>query len=296
MFNEYRMFVWIIESGSLSATAREMRLSPAQVSRRLASLEERLGARLIERTTRRIALTDQGRQFYERVRPILDSVADAEAAVTGRSPSAHGMLQISAPTTFGRRHLAPHLKSFIDAHPELTVQLNLSDLFVDLEAEGVDVAIRIGVIDEKSPSVIRLADNRRVLCAAPQYLAEHGEPETLADLNKHRLLAADSQSPWRLTGPAGPVNYRVRSVVRTNSSEVVREMVLSGVGIALRSPWDVNEDLAAGRLQIVLPEYSGAPNVGVYAIRSTRRANSLSVISFIKFLEDLYGPKPYWEV
>lgn len=295
MFNEYRMFVWIIESGSLSATAREMRLSPAQVSRRLASLEERLGARLIERTTRRIALTDQGRQFYERVRPILDSVADAEASVTGRSPSAHGVLQITAPTTFGRKHLAPHLKRFIDANPELTIQLSLSDLFVDLEAEGVDVALRIGVIDEKSPSVIRLADNRRVLCASPQYLAEHGEPETLADLGRHRLLAADSQSPWRLSGPAGAVSYRVRSLVRTNSSEVVRELVLAGVGVALRSPWDVSEEIAAGKLKVILPEYSGVTNVGVYAIKSARRANSLSVISFIKFLEELYTPKPYWE-
>jgi DNA-binding transcriptional LysR family regulator len=295
MFNEYRMFVRIIETGSLSATARELRLAPAQVSRRLAHLESRLGARLIERTTRRIALTDVGRQFFESVRPILDSVSDAEAAVSGRSTSARGMLQISAPTSFGRKHLAPHLKRFLDAHPDLTLQLNLSDLFVDLEAEGVDVALRIAVIDERDETVVRLADNRRVLCASPAYIAEHGEPLTLHELSRHRLLAADNQSPWRLATPMGSVLYRVRSFVRTNSSEVMRELIVAGVGIGLRSIWDVSEELADGRLKVVLPDHSGATNVGIYGIRSPRRANAAGIDAFIAFLRELYGPTPPWE-
>ena len=295
MFNEYRMFVRIIETGSLSATAREMRLAPAQVSRRLAHMESRLGARLIERTTRRIALTDVGRQFYDRIRPILENMSDAEAAVSGRSIAARGSLHVSAPTSFGRKHIAPHLKPFIDAHPDLTLQLNLSDLFVDLEAEGVDVAIRISVLDERDPSVVRLADNRRILCASPLYLAEHDEPQTLDDLARHRVIAAENQSPWRLSGPNGPIEHRVRSFVRTNSSDLVRELILAGVGIGLRSAWDINDEIAAGRVKPVLTAYSGAKDVGIYAIRSPRRANAAAIDAFIGFLRNLYGAKPYWE-
>lgn len=295
MIGEYELFARVVEAGSLSAAGRELGLSPAQVSKRIARLEDRLGVRLIERTSRHLALTELGRPFYERVRGILDSVGEAEALVSGRSPAARGLLRISAPTSFGRMHIAPHLKPFLDAHPSLTVELNLTDSYVDLDAEGVDLAVRIAVLDEGAGPATLLAPNRRLLCAAPLYLAEHGEPQTLASLRGHRLLAAANQSPWRLVGPEGPAVVRVRSAVRTNSSEVVRELLLSGVGVALRSTWDVSAELADGRLRPLLSEWAGATDVGIHAVRSARRGASPPVTAFVTYLQSLYGPRPYWE-
>ncbi|WP_292082031.1 MULTISPECIES: LysR family transcriptional regulator [Brevundimonas] len=246
MLAEYEIFVRALEEGSLSAAARRLDLSPAVASRRLARLEDRLGVRLIERTSRRLAPTEAGRLVYDRAMQLLDGVEDLEALVSRRTTQARGLLRVSAPTSFGRRRLAPLLTPFLDAHPRLTLELNLTDAFVDLMAEDVDMAVRIGSYEASDPAMHRLAPNRRVLCAAPAYLAEHDAPETLDDLRHHAQLAAENQSAWRLEGPDGPVTFRARSRVRTNSSEVARELALAGAGIALRSTWDVGEDCATG--------------------------------------------------
>jgi DNA-binding transcriptional LysR family regulator len=295
MLAEYEIFAAVVESGSITAGGRKLGLSPAMASKRIARLEDRLGVRLIERTTRQLSLTEPGRRFYERVVQILDSVGEAESLVSGRLAPSRGVLRVSAPTSFGRMHLAPHLKRFLDANPDLVVEINLTDSFVDLANEGVDVAVRIAALEEPDPDVVWLAPNRRVLCATPGYLAEHGRPEELSDLRGHRLLAAANQSPWRLSGPDGPAALRVRSFVRTNSSEVVRELVLAGVGVALRSTWDVSEELASGALSVVAPRYPGAADVAIHAVRSRRRAASTAVQAFVGFLQTLYGPVPYWE-
>lgn len=295
MGGEYEIFARVVEAGSLSAAARELGASPAMISKRIARLESRLGVRLVERSTRSLALTEPGRQFYERVRRILDEVADAEAAVSGRSVMQRSLLRISAPTSFGRLHLAPHLGRFIAEHPGVGIELNLTDSYVDLLAEGVDVAVRIAALQDTHSSATWLAPNRRALCAAPAYLDAFGEPQTLGQLRGHRLLAAANQSPWRLIGPEGPVSVRVRSFVRTNSSEVVRELVLGGVGVALRSTWDVAEELRSGRLKVVLPEFKGSADVAVYAMRSPRRANAAAIDAFVGFLQGIYGPTPYWD-
>lgn len=293
MLSEYELYARIVEAGGLSAAARDSGLSPGQVSKRLARLESRLGVRLLDRTTRQQSLTEPGRQFYGRVRDILDSAAEAEAMVSGRGYAGRGLVRISAPTSFGRMHLVPHIPALLERQPGLALEVNLSDTFVDLEAEGVDLALRIAALDDAS--AVRLAPNRRLLCATPEYLARHGEPRSLAELKNHRLLAATPQSAWRLTGPDGPVSHRVRSVVQTNSSEVVRELVLGHVGIALRSTWDVSVELADGRLQPVLAEYRGAAEVGIHAIVAARRQNAPSVRALVDFLRDLYGPHPYWD-
>lgn len=295
MFEEYETFVRTLEEGGLSAAARRLGVSPAVVSKRLARLEDRLGVRLIARTTRRIAPTEAGRLFHDRIAAVLEAAADAEALVSQRSAAARGVLKVSAPTSFGRRHLAPHLKAFTDAHPDLTLELDLSDAFVDLKAEGVDVAVRIAALDEAEPSVRRLAANRRVLCATPGYLAEHGAPETLGDLRRHRLLAASNQTVWRLDGPEGRTHFRARSAIRTNSSEVARETLLAGMGIALRSTWDVGEELHDGRLAVVLPDHAGAADVAVLAVTTERGRQTARVRAFVDFLAGLYGPEPYWD-
>jgi DNA-binding transcriptional LysR family regulator len=293
---DYALFAKIIESGSLSAAGRAVGLSPAMVSKRLARLEARLGAALVNRTTRRLALTQTGERFHADVLAILKAVAEAEARVAGDKDGPAGLLRVSAPTSFGRLHIAPHLKRFLDDYPRITLDLDLSDGFVDLMAARIDVAVRITPTVGGGVSARRLATNRRILCAAPAYIEQHGAPEDTAALARHQLLAATGQFPWRLTGGDGrTVSIDGTSRVRTNSSEVVRELCIAGVGIALRSLWDVSADLAAGRLVRILPDCEGSADVGIYAVSPRRPEIAPAVRAFTDFLEGLYGPVPPWE-
>jgi DNA-binding transcriptional LysR family regulator len=295
MLAEYEIFVRALEEGSLSAAARRLDLSPAVASRRLARLEDRLGVRLIERTSRRLVPTEAGRLVYDRALSLLEGVEDLEASVSRRTTQARGLLRVTAPTSFGRRRLAPYLQPFLDAHPRLTLELNLTDAFVDLMAEDVDVAVRIGAFDGTNSAMTRLAPNRRLLCASPRYVEQYGTPESLEGLRDHALLAAENQSLWRLEGPDGPVTFRARSRVRTNSSEVARELVLAGGGIALRSTWDVGEELKDGRLKQVLPAYSGASDIAIFALSAGRARAETRVHSFIDYLSGLYAGTPEWD-
>jgi len=203
--DDYALFAAIVEEGSLSAAGRALKLSPAMVSKRLAALETRLGARLIQRTTRRSVLTDVGQAFYEQVVAILSAIRQAELMVAGRTGTPSGRLRVSVPTSFGRMHIAPWLKDFLDAYPGIALDIDLTDHFVDLVAERIDVAVRIGLPPDSTLAAHRLAPNRRLLCASPGYIAAHGAPGGTDDLRGHALLAATGQLPWRLTGPAGPV-------------------------------------------------------------------------------------------
>jgi DNA-binding transcriptional LysR family regulator len=293
---ELDIFARVVTAGSMSAAGRELGLSPPVVSKRIKSLEERLGTRLLQRTTRQLALTESGKGFYERVVAILASVDEAEAWISRRSAAARGVLRVSAPTSFGRLHIAPHLVEFLKAYPDITLDLSLSDQFVDIVAEGFDLAIRIADLADSSLVAKRLAPNHRVLCATPGYLAQHGAPASVADLQNHRLLLHNGDS-WRLEGGDGNiVTVRVESVIRTNSSEVVREGVLAGIGIALRSTWDVGAEISAGRLAIVLPGWRAPARVAVHAVYPSRRHLAHKVRVFMDFLAERFGQPPYWDV
>ncbi|MCP8939154.1 LysR family transcriptional regulator [Alsobacter sp. SYSU M60028] len=288
------IFARVVTSGSMSAAGRELGCSPAVVSKRIRRLEERLGARLLQRTTRQLSLTEAGQGFYERVVAIIASAEEAEAWVSRRSTAVRGVLRVSAPTSFGRLHVAPHLLPFLDAHPELQLDLILTDAFVDIVAEGYDVAVRIADLQDSSLVARRLAPNHRILCATPSYLERRGTPRTLAELATHRLLAHNADH-WRLEGPDGPVTVRVDSPLRTNSSEVVREAVIAGVGIALRSTWDIGPELRAGRLAQVLPGYGGSRKVAIHAVYPSRRHLAQKVRVFVDYLSTLYGATPPWD-
>lgn len=292
---DMEIFARVVGAGSMSAAGREMGLSPAVISKRIRRLETRLGTRLLQRTTRQLALTEAGQGFYERVVTILASIEEAETFVTRRSTMARGTLKVTAPTSFGRLHIAPYLGRFIEEHGDLQINLVLSDEFVDVVAEGYDLAIRIAALDDSSLVAKRLAPVNRVLCASPSYLQKHGTPTSIEELESHVCLAAAQQVPWRLEGPHGPVSARPSGPLTTNSNEVVREAVLAGLGIALRSTWDVGPELAAGRLKIVLPTYRASDRVGVHAIYPTRRFLPAKVRLFIDFLAELYSPRPYWD-
>lgn len=292
---DLEVFVRVIAAGSMSTAARDLGLSPAVVSKRIKRLEDKLGTRLLQRTTRQISLTEAGQGFHERVLTVLGGLEEAEAFASGRSSEVNGTLKISASTSFGRMHVAPHLKPFMEAHPDLAIHLVLSDEFTDIVGGGFDLAIRIAELNDSSLVARRLAPVRRVLCAAPDYLAAHGTPETLEDLKKHRCLPAHNHDSWRLEGPSGPVALRPEGMLITNSSEVIREAVIAGLGIALRSTWDVGAELKSGKLVQVLPQYESSRNVALSAVYPSRQFLPAKVRLFIDYLAELYGPVPYWE-
>jgi DNA-binding transcriptional LysR family regulator len=262
---DYDVFIQIIEAGSISASARKRGASVASISKRLAKLEERLGTRLIHRTTRSLTLTVAGRELHTVLLPLRASLLAAEDRISGKNADASGVLRITAPTSFGRMHIIPHIPGFLERYPEISIHIDLSDDFVDLREGGYDIAIRIDAKIDAGLVSHRLGTSKRVLCATSEYLEQFGIPETLADLKRHHVLATERQLPWHLEGPGGQVLFSGESFVRTNSSEVVRELALAGCGIALRSLWDVSNALKSNALQRVLPQYQGSQEVGIFA-------------------------------
>ncbi|WP_294235996.1 LysR family transcriptional regulator [uncultured Sphingomonas sp.] len=258
------LFVDVVREGSLAGAARVWRLSPAMVSKRMARLETRLSIRLLHRTTRRLAPTAAGAAFHAEVAPLVAGLRAAEARMAKTASEPAGPLSLSAPTSFGRLWIAPYLPAFLERYPAIRLKVELADDFVDLTSGGIDLAIRITATPPSGLSAERLADNRRILCASPAYIVRSGMPETIAELRHHRLLAAQGQLPWRLTG----ATIAGQSHVETHSSEVVRELALAGGGIALRSLWDVADALADGRLVRVLPRLEGSVAVGIWALHA----------------------------
>lgn len=292
---DLEVFARMVSAGSMSAAGRELGLSPAVVSKRLRRLEDRLGTRLMNRTTRQISLTEAGQGFYERVVAILAGLEDAESFVSRRSNTAKGTLKISAPTSFGRMHIAQHLKAFFEQNEDIQIKLNLHDDMTDIVGEGYDLAIRIAELKDSSLVARKLAPVRRILCATPEYLAENGTPSSLADLEHHTCIANHNSDTWKLENDEEIFHFRPTGPIQTNSSEVVREAVLSGTGIALRSTWDIGESINSGQLQQVLPQFESSRLVAIHAIYASKTFLPLKVRLFIDYLAELYGSTPYWD-
>lgn len=287
-------FVSIASRGSLSAAARAEGVTPAVMGRRLDALEERLGVKLMVRTTRSITLTFEGSAFLEDCQRILNDLSNAEASVSlgGVKPSGH--LRISAPGGFGRRHVAPLVREFLSANPEVSCSLDLSDRLVDLANEGIDCAVRIGDMADSSLVSVKLAENRRVVVASPDYLELRGVPRTPEDLARHVCLSLVQQRGWQFSnGRGGAVTVKVGGRLECNDGAVLHEWALAGQGLAWRSLWEVSADLRAGRLVSVLDDHAAAPN-GIYAVFPHRRNLALRVRSFIDFLKQHYGSVDYW--
>lgn len=292
---DLEVFAKVVATGSMSIAGRLLGYSPAVVSKRIKRLEERLGARLLQRTTRQITLTEAGRGFHDRILGVLEGIEDAEFYISGRSSEMTGVLRLSAPTSFGRLHVAPHLKPFMEKYPRISIELILSDQFSDLVAEGYDLAIRIAELADSSLVARRLAPVRRIFCASPSYIAERGMLNGLDDLQHHRCIPSQNGEPWRLVGPGGSFLIKPEGTLITNSSEVIREAVIAGMGIALRSTWDIGTELREGSLVQVLPAFEGSHNVTLSAVYPSRQFLPGKVRGFIDHLSGVYGPTPYWE-
>ena len=237
-----------VQAGSLAAAARRLRITPMLASRRLAELEEEVGARLMHRTTRSLALTVEGEAFLPHAQALLEEEALARAAVRPVSAGLIGMLRLTASVPFGRKVVAPLVAAFLQEHPGLQVDLLLSDGIVDIVAQGLDLAIRIALLRENALVARRLADNPRGLYAAPAYLAEHGVPATPADLARHRCLALTGTSHWLFLAGDRPLRQRVTGPFTSSSVEALHEACLGGLGITMLSAWDVREEVAIGHL------------------------------------------------
>ncbi len=296
-FRQIETFVEVVARGSLSAAARAEGIAPAMIGRRLDALESRLGVKLLQRTTRRLALTDEGAAFLEDCQRILAELEEAESAASERSVRASGHLLVSAPAGFGRQHVAPLLPSFLAEHRELTVNLNLTDRLVDVVGEGVDVAIRIASLNDSSLVGAKLADNHRVVVGTPAYLKRHGTPRTLADLARHNCLAISSegsQRGWTFLDKGKPVTLKVAGNMECNDGAVLHAWSLAGKGLAWRSMWEVGTQIASGELCTVLDEYA-APGNDIHAVFAQRRHLPLRIRSFVDFLRRSYAQPDYWQ-
>jgi DNA-binding transcriptional LysR family regulator len=297
-FKELTTFVEVAHRGSLSAAAREEGITPAMVGRRIDQLEERLGVKLFKRSTRKVTLTPEGSTFYEDCHRLLDELRSAEDALTVGAKSASGRLIITAPTSFGRRHIATHLAAFIAEHPNLAITLHLSERLVDLKNERFDLAIRIADLKSADLIAAKLARNHRVVCGSPTYFKRAGKPRVLADLAKHNCLVTSTEDgvadTWSFQDKGKPVAVKVAGNLQCNDGEVLTRWAISGEGLAWRSAWEVSEEVKRGRLVTVLDEFA-FPGNNIYAVYPERRLLPAKVKFFIDFLKKTFGDPPYWE-
>jgi DNA-binding transcriptional LysR family regulator len=297
-FKQLESFVSVATRGSLTAAANAEGVAPAIMGRRLDALEERLGVKLLVRTTRRITLTHEGSAFLEDCQRLLSDVANAEASVSAGGVKASGHLRITAPAGFGRRHVAPLVPRFRELHPEVTISLNLSDRVVDLAGEGYDCAVRVGDLPDSSLVSVRMADNRRLCVATPQYLKRHGAPQHPSELAKFDCLTLSSDASqtrgWAFKVKEEVIHLKPGGPLDCSDGQVLHDWCMAGYGIAWRSTWEVEAEVADGRLTALLEEFAAPPN-GIYAVFPQRKHLPLRVRLWIDFLKQTYSQSEFWK-
>lgn len=296
-FLEMQTFNAVVDAGSFVKAADALDLSKAAVSRYVVDMETRLGVRLLHRTTRKLSLTEEGQVFYARSKELLAELQEAEDEVTARSDAASGLLRINAPFTFGILHLAPLWGEFKALHPKVSLDVTLADRLVDLVEEGYDVAIRIAKLENSTLVSKRLATTRIVLCASPQYLAQHGTPQHPSELINHAIISYSYRSAkdeWTFTGPQGTVSVKTKPCIHTNNGDTCRAAALSHQGVILQPTFLVGKDLADGSLVELMPSYR-SEELGIYAVYPTRKHVSAKVRVLIEFLATHFaGRGPSW--
>lgn len=295
--NLMAVYAHVVEGGSFTAAARRLGMSRSAVSKAVAKLEKSLGARLLNRSTRHLSMTEVGAAFAEHCSRILDEAAQAEQAVSSLHGQPRGMLKVAASVAFGTLHVAPALADFLGRYPELNIDMTIADRAIDLAEEGYDVVVRVA--RDLPPNLVarRLAPVRRKLCATPEYFEKHGIPLVPQDLMRHNCLDythSGEQGLWRFTGPEGEIAVPVSGRLHINDDEALSQAVLGGLGLALLPTFIIGKDLQAGRLRAALSEYIPVER-HVYAIYLPTRHLPAKVRAFIDFLMERFGPDPYWD-
>ncbi|MGF1611677.1 MAG: LysR family transcriptional regulator [Kiloniellales bacterium] len=292
------VFARVVEAGGFSAAAGTLGLSKSAVSKQVSRLEARLGIRLLNRTTRRLSLTEAGALFYEGCQRMVAEAEAAEAAVTHLAAAPRGTLRVNAPVSFAMLHLVPILPELMEGCPELSIDLTLNDRRVDLVEEGYDVAVRIGRLTDSSLIARRLAPSRSLLCAAPAYLERHGTPQRPEDLARHNCLIYTYQAEgalWRFQGPEGAASVRVTGRLQVNNGDALCAALLAGAGIGRLPTFIAGDALRAGRLLRLLPDWPLGEEAAVHAVYPAGRAPSPKIRVFIDFLAERFGEAPYWD-
>ncbi|RDJ00534.1 LysR family transcriptional regulator [Dyella solisilvae] len=287
-FEDMRLFVRAVTDGSLSAAGRELSLSPAAASKRLTRLEQALGVRLLQRSSRRLALTAEGSIYFERCLAILADVDDANAAVGQGQQEVRGQLHVSASVDMGRQYIGPIAADFVAPYPRLTLRLTHTDAMLDLFEQGVDVAVRGGAMTDSRLVSRLLTNNFRVLCAAPSYLERRGRPLSVDDLSAHDCLMLHRPGhgilPWIVQTPEGPRPLRMEGSITCDNGDLMRALAVAGHGLAFKSAWDIAEDVRAGRLVPLSGEVI-MPDAHIYAIYPSRRYLPARIRLFVDHLQ-----------
>jgi len=287
----------VVEAGSFSAAARTLGTTPSAVSKRVAQLEDRLGVRLLNRTTRRLSLTDVGRGYYQRAQRILADIEEAEQFVMQQSAVPRGTVRLTASVAFGHRQIVPLLPELLLRHPELRVELSLTDRLVDVVGEGFDVAIRFGPLEDSTLIGRRLAADRRIVAAAPAYLARQGTPRHPRDLAQHNCLgfAARGQlNEWAFRTPEGPLTVKIAGSLSADSAEALRAAAVAGLGIVRLATFAIGRDVAKGRLQALLRDFEAGGDRAIHAVYPESRHLSPKVRALVDFLAEKLADAP-WE-
>ncbi len=295
---EMAAFVRVVEEGGFSAAARTLGLTPSAVSKLIGRLEDRLGARLLYRTTRRLSVTHEGAAFYQRSCRILREIEEAEQAITQLHAAPRGTLKVNAAVAFATCQIVPLMPEYLERYPEVHVELTVTERVVDLIEEGVDVAIRIGARTDSSLISRQLAEDHRVICAAPSYIDRHGAPRTPDDLADHNCLAwiggQSGLNDWPFDGPDGPYTVTASGNAEVNNGETLYEMTLAGLGLARIAEFRVGPDINAGRLVPLLLDHHRADPLPIHVVYPHRRHLLPKVRSFVDFLAMKFTPVPPW--
>ncbi|GAB2900898.1 LysR family transcriptional regulator [Uliginosibacterium flavum] len=295
--NDMLIFAQVVKEKSFTGAATKLNVSKSRISKSVSRLESMLGVRLLQRSTRRLSLTEVGEAYFEHCDRILDELSLAEDTINRLHLEPRGTLKISSSVAFGTLHVAPALPGFMAQYPDLSVDLTISDRFVDLVEEGYDLALRITAEPGLNLVARKLAPIRRKICASPSYLASRGTPQAPGDLERHNCLDYSYMSTgghWRLCGPDGDIAVPVSGTLRMNDDEALSQAVLGGVGLALLPTFIVGKELQAGRLVEVLPGYVPVERF-LYAVHLLNRHLPLKTRAFIEYLLARFGAEPYWD-
>lgn len=290
-----RLFVRVASTGNISLAGQEQGLSPAVAGTYIKKLEESLGVLLLQRTTRKVSLSEEGIAFLPHAEEVISSVEAAKASVGAGTSSPTGTLRISAPASFGRMHLVPTLSDFLSLYPGLKIDLRLSDTIVDLVEGGFDIAIRNAELKDSSLVARKLSPDRRLLCASPAYLAKHGSPRSPVDLLNHQCISLMGLDSWVFKTPEGLKTVKTTSKLRVDNGEALRDACVQGIGITINSTWSAYQHLKGGELVEVLPEFPLVTDTSIWAVYPSSRLLAPKVRVFIDFMVHRFKGTPYWD-